>query len=268
MPNMYLSGLMYFLSLCRLGWLVSTPLPLTTTPCATSIAGYDSLSQNMQTPLNTPLKALTGRTHAIHHTNMADPELWSLYFRLFEIPEDSKAQEAYARLDVSARERYRHQYRTALESDCGRLRQYQSLFHPDSRRSKRHKPYTPHRPAFQKDPYVLAYQYKQFMDDCDRRRCAGPEWRERANPYYTNLLANQDEPPEDATDDTSRAIRYAKEHHECFYDKSQVPMIISILDKQETSMQPSLNSQECARTYLHKTVLAPKVAKEHVARDN
>ncbi|KAF9740394.1 hypothetical protein PMIN01_03029 [Paraphaeosphaeria minitans] len=198
---------------------------------------------------------------------MADPELWGLYFRLFDTPEDSQAKEAYAHIDPSAREQLRRQYRTALESNRERLQQYQSLFHPDSRRLRKYKPYTPHRPAFQKDPYILAYQYRRFMGECDRRRCIRRAWpRECANPYYENLLANQDEPSANATDDLSRVIRYAKEHHECFYDKSQVGMILGILEKQNASIQPSLDDQKRARVDLHNTALTSKAAKEHVGR--
>ena len=50
------------------------------------------------------------------------------------------------------------------------------------------------------------------------------------NPYYKSLLANHDEPPEDADDELSRAIRYAKLHYESFYEVGHVDMIIDILD--------------------------------------
>lgn len=55
------------------------------------------------------------------------------------------------------------------------------------------------------DPqYVLAYRYWDFMIEHPRMK------RERFNPYYEKLLANQPEREPDATDDRSRAIRYAK----------------------------------------------------------
>ncbi|KAF2444788.1 hypothetical protein P171DRAFT_484880 [Karstenula rhodostoma CBS 690.94] len=194
---------------------------------------------------------------------MADPELWNLYFRLFDPPEDPRAKRFYAHLGSSAREQCRRQYRIALESDRDRLQQCQSLFH---QRRGNFKSYTPRRLSkFKQNPYILAYQYRQFMDESDRRRCVGAAWRERANPYYENLLANQDEPSPNATDDLSRAIRYAKEHHECFYEKSQVAMIIEILDKRNTSMQPPLDDQKRARLdLLYNTALPYESANEHV----
>lgn len=77
------------------------------------------------------------------------------------------------------------------------------------------------------DPYVLAYRYKEYMQ-------AKPKGlREKPNPYYESLLANQPYPDEDATDPRSRAIRFAKEHYECFYETKHINMIVHIIDKEE-----------------------------------
>lgn len=191
--------------------------------------------------------------------------MWKLYFRLFDPPEDPKAKEIYTRLDPIVREQCQRQYRTALASHHNRLLHCQSLFH---QRRRRYKPYKPRRlHETLKDPYILAYQYRQFMEESDRRRSVGPAWRERANPYYDNLLANQDGPSADATDDLSRAIRYAKEHYECFYEKSQVAMIVDILDKQNALMQPSLDDQKRARLdLLYNTARIAKIANESMQR--
>ena len=51
------------------------------------------------------------------------------------------------------------------------------------------------------------------------------------NQYYQNLLANQPEPDLDATDDRSRAIRYAKEHFESSYEIRDIARIIGWLDE-------------------------------------
>jgi hypothetical protein len=51
------------------------------------------------------------------------------------------------------------------------------------------------------------------------------------NEYYQNLLANQPEPDLDATDNRSRAIRYAKEHFECYYEIRDVARIVRWLDE-------------------------------------
>jgi hypothetical protein len=75
------------------------------------------------------------------------------------------------------------------------------------------------------DLYVLAHRYWDYMLEHPRRR------RENLNPYYENLLANQPDPDRGATDGRSRAIRYAKEHYECFYEIRDVERIIQWLDK-------------------------------------
>jgi hypothetical protein len=54
--------------------------------------------------------------------------------------------------------------------------------------------------------------------------------RENLNPYYEKLLANQPDPDKDATDDRSRAIRYAKEHYECYYEIRDIKRIVQWLD--------------------------------------
>lgn len=51
------------------------------------------------------------------------------------------------------------------------------------------------------------------------------------NQYYENLLANQPEPDLDATDDRSRAIRYAKEHFECYYEIRDIARIVGWLEE-------------------------------------
>ena len=77
------------------------------------------------------------------------------------------------------------------------------------------------------DPYVLAYRYWEYMSEHPRRK------RENLNPYYSNLLANQPNPDPEATDGRARAIRYAKEHYECFYEIGDVGRILQWLDKAE-----------------------------------
>lgn len=54
--------------------------------------------------------------------------------------------------------------------------------------------------------------------------------RELCNQYYEKLLANQPEPDTRATDDKSRAIRYAKKHYECFYELRDIRRIVGRLD--------------------------------------
>ncbi|KAF1842586.1 uncharacterized protein K460DRAFT_409988 [Cucurbitaria berberidis CBS 394.84] len=78
-------------------------------------------------------------------------------------------------------------------------------------------------PSLHKDPYVLAYKYWDYLTENPRLR------RESCNPYYENLLANQPDPDGDATDDRSRAIRYAKTHYECFYEIRDIDRIIGWL---------------------------------------
>jgi hypothetical protein len=51
------------------------------------------------------------------------------------------------------------------------------------------------------------------------------------NSYYEKLLANQPAPDKDATDDRSRAIRYAKKHYECFYEIRDTERIVKWLDE-------------------------------------
>ncbi|CAA9966747.1 hypothetical protein PTMSG1_10106 [Pyrenophora teres f. maculata] len=67
-------------------------------------------------------------------------------------------------------------------------------------------------PPLHNDPYALAYRYREYMSRYPTR------FLQYSNPYYEKLLANFPEPDPDATDDRSRAIRYAKEHYESFYE--------------------------------------------------
>ncbi|KAF2644746.1 hypothetical protein P280DRAFT_535344 [Massarina eburnea CBS 473.64] len=76
-----------------------------------------------------------------------------------------------------------------------------------------------------KDPYALAYRYRELMKEKPKR--VG----ERNNTYYENLLANQPDPADDDMDARSRAIRYAKEHYECFYEYKHLNVIVEYLDK-------------------------------------
>jgi hypothetical protein len=83
-------------------------------------------------------------------------------------------------------------------------------------------------PPLSKDAYVLAYRYGELLREKPK------QWNEYCNPYYENLLANQPDPPKDATDAKARAIRYAKQHYECFYEISHVSMIVEWLDRKES----------------------------------
>jgi hypothetical protein len=76
-----------------------------------------------------------------------------------------------------------------------------------------------------KDPYVLAHEYHAFIREKPKY------WLQNYNSYYLNLLANRPDPADNATDAMSRAIRYAKEHYECYYEPRDVPMIVAILDR-------------------------------------
>jgi hypothetical protein len=79
------------------------------------------------------------------------------------------------------------------------------------------------------DPYVLAYRYWDYIIEHPRRN------RENLNSYYEKLLANQPAPDPKDMDERSRAIRYAKEHHECFYEVRDIKRIIEWLDTADTS---------------------------------
>jgi hypothetical protein len=83
--------------------------------------------------------------------------------------------------------------------------------------------------ALERDPYVLAYRYTEYMEQHPMRHQL--EDCQFVNRYYENLLANQPEPDLEATDDRSRAIRYAKEHYECYYEIRDVARIIRWLDE-------------------------------------
>ena len=62
--------------------------------------------------------------------------------------------------------------------------------------------------------------------------------RQYFNNYYENLLANQPEPDPDATDDRSRAIRYAKEHYECYYEIRDIARIVGWLGEAKEKQVP------------------------------
>jgi hypothetical protein len=81
--------------------------------------------------------------------------------------------------------------------------------------------------ALRNDPYALAHRYWDYLEQHPRRKL------ERINPYYENLLANRPNPDPDAKDDLSRAVRYAKEHYECYYEVGDVSRIIQWLPAEE-----------------------------------
>ncbi|KAJ4993082.1 hypothetical protein SVAN01_01434 [Stagonosporopsis vannaccii] len=81
--------------------------------------------------------------------------------------------------------------------------------------------------SLRRDPYVLAYRYKDLMKNHPMRH------RQYVNSYYENLLANQPEPDPDATDEWSRAVRYAQEHFECYNGIRDISRIIGSLDEAE-----------------------------------
>lgn len=193
------------------------------------------------------------------HATMADPSLRGPYYRILYPPHDQKARGPYYHyLSISplesheAREAWRRQVSfgdnpTAWGPPRQRLWEaYNGLFqqtHDEHRLRGRNQ-----LPKRFKDPYVLANQYQQYMDERSIRVPTGDEHRVFSNPYYENLLANRRDPPEDANDPLSRAIRYAKMHHECFYEVGQVDMIVEILDRQrDKPMQPSLEDAKNAR---------------------
>jgi hypothetical protein len=80
--------------------------------------------------------------------------------------------------------------------------------------------------SLRRDPYALAYKYWDYIRETPRRKY------ERLNPYYENLLANQLDPDPEEMDDRSRAIRYAKQHFECFYEVRDIKRIIQWLDEE------------------------------------
>ncbi|KAH6616828.1 hypothetical protein C7974DRAFT_295863, partial [Boeremia exigua] len=85
--------------------------------------------------------------------------------------------------------------------------------------------------SLRQDPYVLAYRYKDYMEEHPmQRHLSGHEY---SNKYFENLLANQPEPDADAVDDRSRAVRYAKERYECYYEIRDIERIIGWLNEAE-----------------------------------
>lgn len=85
--------------------------------------------------------------------------------------------------------------------------------------------------SLRQDPYSLAYRYTEYMKRQPMRKRLGD--RQYINKYYENLLANQPEPEPGATDDRSRAIQYAKDHHECYYELRDIDRIVRWLDEAE-----------------------------------
>ncbi|KAH7401134.1 hypothetical protein DE146DRAFT_655060 [Phaeosphaeria sp. MPI-PUGE-AT-0046c] len=90
---------------------------------------------------------------------------------------------------------------------------------------------TTKQPNLTADPYVLAHRYWEYLAENPRRK--GEKW----NTYYSNLLANQPDPHVDSMTDRARAIRYAKEHHECFYEVRDLKRIVEWLDKASATSQ-------------------------------
>ncbi|KAF1351601.1 hypothetical protein EJ07DRAFT_68322, partial [Lizonia empirigonia] len=83
--------------------------------------------------------------------------------------------------------------------------------------------------SLRRDPYSLAYRYVEYMRAYRMRQGLGD--RQDFNKYYEKLLANQPEPNPDATDDRSRAIRYAKDHYECYYEIRDIERIVGWLNE-------------------------------------
>lgn len=85
--------------------------------------------------------------------------------------------------------------------------------------------------VLQQDSYILAYRYRDYMEKYPLQSLqSGPQ---RFNDYYENLLANQEEPEPDATDDRSRAIWYAQEHFECYYEVRDIARITEWVEEIE-----------------------------------
>ncbi|PSN67477.1 hypothetical protein BS50DRAFT_392715 [Corynespora cassiicola Philippines] len=82
-------------------------------------------------------------------------------------------------------------------------------------------------PPICEDPYALAYRYQEYLKRKPLRR------REAKNSYYENLLANQPNPPKDDESSRSRAIRYAKQNYECFYEIKDIDRIDQWLSERE-----------------------------------
>jgi hypothetical protein len=57
--------------------------------------------------------------------------------------------------------------------------------------------------------------------------------RQDFNGYYEKLLANQPNPNPDATDDRSRAIKYAQVHYESYYEIKDIARIVGWLNEAE-----------------------------------
>ncbi|KAF2712378.1 hypothetical protein K504DRAFT_531487 [Pleomassaria siparia CBS 279.74] len=102
----------------------------------------------------------------------------------------------------------------------------------------------PEYPPLDKDPHVLAYRYREYMQKYPPSKAHG----ERPNPYFESLLANQDDPPEYATDPRSRAIRYSKLHYECYYQKKDIAMIVDLLEDADDNYIYNYHSSRSATT--------------------
>lgn len=85
--------------------------------------------------------------------------------------------------------------------------------------------------SLRQDPYSLAYRYVEYMRTYRMQQRLGD--RQDFNTYYEKLFANQPEPNPDATDDCSRAIRYAKDHYECYYQIRDIARIVGWLNVAE-----------------------------------
>lgn len=110
---------------------------------------------------------------------------------------------------------------------AGSLSRYQPLHFTHMKRTFAHASgyNMPESTDLRSDSYALAYRYWDYIRDHPRQK------RERLNPYYENLLANQSEADKEDKDDHSRAIRYAKEHYKCFYEVRDIKRIIQWLGK-------------------------------------
>ncbi len=98
--------------------------------------------------------------------------------------------------------------------------------------------------TLRQDPYTLAYRYVDYMTAHPKRP------REGFNLYFEKLLANQPDPEPDANDDRSRAIWYAKEHYESYYEIGDIARIVGWLDEAEEKQSVSGNGNSIDLTTL------------------
>jgi hypothetical protein len=85
--------------------------------------------------------------------------------------------------------------------------------------------------SLREDSYVLAYRYWDYITEYPRRKL------DNLNKYYEDLLANQPAPDIEATDERLQAIRYAKEHYECFYEVRDIKRINEWLEEAKARPQ-------------------------------